>query len=129
MAERSPVALVTGATGGIGRVICADLAKHGYTVAEADLAGAVPVDLRDGDSCRAAVQTTVDRFGGLVDRIVLTPKEEDGRRSLSIDLEGALAGVLALAINGKKPLTGSGSSDAVITLVAGAGFEPATFRL
>ena len=31
---------------------------------------------------------------GLIDRIVLTPKEEDGRQSLSIDLEGALAGVL-----------------------------------
>jgi excisionase family DNA binding protein len=55
--------------------------------------------------------------------------DEDGRRSLSIDLEGALAGVLALAMNGKTPLTGSGSSDAVIALVAGAGFEPATFRL
>ena len=70
---------------------------------------------------------------GLVDRIVLTPKEEDGRGSLSIDLEGALAGVLALAMNGtgndKKPLTGSGSSGRLIALVAGAGFEPATFRL
>ena len=66
---------------------------------------------------------------GLIDRIVLTPKEEEGRRSLSIDLEGALAGVLALATNGKKPLAGSGSSDAVITLVAGVGFEPTTFRL
>jgi hypothetical protein len=28
---------------------------------------------------------------GLIDQIVLTPKDEDGRRSLSIDLEGALA--------------------------------------
>lgn len=66
MAERSPVALVTGATGGIGSVICADLAKHGYTVAEADVSGAtIELDLRDGDSCRAAVLATVDRFGGL----------------------------------------------------------------
>jgi site-specific DNA recombinase len=55
---------------------------------------------------------------GLVDRIVLTPKEEDGRRSLSIDLEGALAGVLALATNDERPLAGSGLSE--ITLVAGA---------
>jgi hypothetical protein len=57
---------------------------------------------------------------GLIDRIVLTPKEEDGRRSLSIDLEGALAGVLAPAINGKRPLAGSGLSGALTTLVAGA---------
>ena len=52
---------------------------------------------------------------GLIDRIVLTPKEEDGRQSLSIDLEGALAGVLALATNDKRPLAGSGLSVAVTT--------------
>jgi site-specific DNA recombinase len=54
---------------------------------------------------------------GLIDRIVLTPKEEGGRRSLSIDLEGALAGVLALAVNDKRPLAGSGLS---VKVVAGA---------
>jgi site-specific DNA recombinase len=59
---------------------------------------------------------------GLVDRIVLTPKEEDGRKSLSIDLEGALAGVLALAMNDKRPLAGSDLNVREITLVAGAGF-------
>jgi hypothetical protein len=57
---------------------------------------------------------------GLIDRIVLTPKEEQGRQTLSIDLEGALAGVLALAANDKRPLTGSGLSVREITLVAGA---------
>jgi hypothetical protein len=50
-------------------------------------------------------------------RIILTPKE-DG--TLSIDLEGALAGVLALATDDKRPLAGSGLSGAVTTLVAGA---------
>jgi site-specific DNA recombinase len=60
----------------------------------------------------------VEVLRGLIDRIVLTPKDEDGRRSLSIELEGALAGVLALASNDKRPLTGSGLSE--ITLVAGA---------
>jgi site-specific DNA recombinase len=55
---------------------------------------------------------------GLINRIVLTPKNEDGRRSLSI--EGALAGVLALATNDKRPLAGSGLNVREITLVAGA---------
>ncbi|MGB3438153.1 MAG: SDR family NAD(P)-dependent oxidoreductase [Actinophytocola sp.] len=68
-----PIALVTGAGGGIGSVLCADLAKHGYTVVAADLGGepvpgaanTVALDLRDGASCHAAVAATVDRFGGL----------------------------------------------------------------
>jgi hypothetical protein len=45
-------------------------------------------------------------------------QQEECRRSLSIDLEGALAGVLALTTNDKRPLAGGGLSE--ITLVAGA---------
>jgi len=56
---------------------------------------------------------------GLIDRIVLTPKEEC-RQTLSIGLEGALAGILALATNDKRPLRDSGLCGAVTTLVAGA---------
>jgi NAD(P)-dependent dehydrogenase (short-subunit alcohol dehydrogenase family) len=71
MAER--IALVTGASGGIGGVLCADLAEHGYTVVAADLtpatipgaAHAVELDLRSGESCRAAVAAVTDRFGGV----------------------------------------------------------------
>jgi site-specific DNA recombinase len=62
----------------------------------------------------------VEVLRGLIDRIVLTPKEEEGRQSLSIDLEGALAGVLALAKKHKRPLAGSGLSVREITLVARA---------
>ncbi len=59
----------------------------------------------------------------LVEAIRLTP--QDGR--LDIELVGALAGILALG-NAKSPrevISGARS----VTLVAGAGFEPATFRL
>ena len=46
---------------------------------------------------------------------------------LAIDLVGELAGILALS-GQKSPRAGS-SGVGQITLVAGAGFEPAAFRL
>ena len=51
---------------------------------------------------------------------------EHGR--LEIELVGDLAGLLNLAADGKKPAT-LGRDGLQATLVAGAGFEPATFRL
>jgi len=69
----------------------------------------------------------------LVDRIVLTPSPEDPSVPV-VDLEGALAGLLALATacngvgantNKAAPLGAALQS----VLVAGAGFEPAAFRL
>ena len=66
---------------------------------------------------------------GLVDRIVLNPADgKDGER-LSIDLHGALAGILALASGKQKPDPETGSGLEQIKLVAGRGFEPLTFRL
>jgi hypothetical protein len=57
----------------------------------------------------------------LVDRIVLTPVEdEEGRKTLSIDLHGHLAGILSLATKAKKPLGESGFPVESIKLVAGA---------
>ena len=71
----------------------------------------------------------------LVDRIVLVP--EDG--TLSLHLRGDLAGTLAVAVAqkagglSKKPGafsgTGSFAHDLQVSLVAGGGFEPPTFRL
>jgi site-specific DNA recombinase len=74
----------------------------------------------------------------LIDRIVLTPA--DDRQGLTIDLHGDLAGILQIASgNGltaipqkRIPTKAKGASvgDAhQVKLVAGAGFEPATFRL
>jgi site-specific DNA recombinase len=57
----------------------------------------------------------------LVDRIVFSPEAGSPKRA-TLDLHGDLAGILSLVseTGGKPPVT---------TMVAGAGFEPAAFRL
>ena len=71
----------------------------------------------------------VEIIRGLIDKIALTPVEEDGKATMAVDLHGALAGMLSLAAQTKKPLKESDFSKESTKLVAGAGFEPATFRL
>ena len=72
-----------------------------------------------------------EHLRGLIGKIVLTP--EPGRKDLRIDLHGDLAGILQIASQkqarpGKtQDLCASGPNK--IALVAGAGFEPATFGL
>ncbi|PPC99457.1 MAG: resolvase [Hyphomicrobium sp.] len=94
---------------------------------------------------------------GLIESITLTPSEQEGRGSYSIDLKGHLAGILRLAGAQKSAGTAAASMpdnggpdrqvklvagtglglrlpktddlDLQIKLVAGAGFEPTTFRL
>jgi site-specific DNA recombinase len=60
----------------------------------------------------------------LLDKIVLVPEGEE----LRIEIHGELAGILELCQDGKTPGRSRASAEQ-ITLVAGAGFEPATFRL
>ena len=69
-----------------------------------------------------------DAIRGLIDKIVLTPSEKgDG---LTIDLFGDLAGILGIAAQDKGSLLASDPHTIQqVKLVAGAGFEPATFRL
>jgi hypothetical protein len=50
-------------------------------------------------------------------------------RSLDIDLFGDLAGILSVATQKERPPDESDPSIQQVRLVAGAGFEPATFRL
>ena len=61
----------------------------------------------------------------LIDAIVLMP--EGG--SLRVEVRGELAGIMSLAAASKKPGLGDRASAEQIKMVAGAGFEPATFRL
>ena len=64
----------------------------------------------------------------LIESITLIPV--DGK--LEIELVGALAGLLALGEQGvvqQKTARIEGSTDRSVSLVAGVGFEPTTFRL
>jgi len=70
----------------------------------------------------------VDLIRGLIDQINLTPVDEDGKASLAVEIQGALAGILSLATESKRPLDESDLNEST-KLVAGAGFEPTTFRL
>ncbi len=62
-----------------------------------------------------------------LDKIVLSPKR-DGN-GLTVDLYGDLARILILASKRPKPLNNNDLSLKQDLMVAGAGFEPATFGL
>ena len=64
-----------------------------------------------------------DTLRSLVDQIVLTPIEG----KVEIDVQGDLAGILTISTQSKNPAAGATGSQ--VKMVAGAGFEPATFRL
>ena len=61
----------------------------------------------------------------LVEEVRLVP--EDGK--LAVELRGNLAGILQLCSESKKAASGEAAFLAQVKLVAGAGFEPAAFRL
>ena len=58
MSSKRPVALITGASRGIGRGIAIELARSGY-----DIAGTTRVDLRDPDSGILEVKRSVEELG------------------------------------------------------------------
>ena len=72
---------------------------------------------------------TVEALRGLVDKIVLHPLPDGADATMAIDLHGDLAGILSLSAQTKKPPRMGGDFQESTKLVAGAGFEPATFRL
>ncbi len=66
----------------------------------------------------------LDALRGLIERVTVYETPE----GVTLDLEGALTAMIGLAQNAKSPL-GSGLFGGSVKVVAGAGFEPATFRL
>ncbi len=70
-------------------------------------------------------QEAFEAIRSLVDQIILSP--EEGK--LRVDLHGVIAAILRLAQAGKNPARHLADSAEQLVMVAGAGFEPATFRL
>jgi 3-oxoacyl-[acyl-carrier protein] reductase len=121
------IALITGASQGIGEVIAMQLARQGAMVVcaslpstEADLqrvvaalkaegfkADYVLLDVLDADSIRAAVNTVVERHGGLhilvnnagitKDKLMIQMKEDEFDLVLDVNLKGAWIATQAVA--------------------------------
>ena len=64
-----------------------------------------------------------------IDRIELVPVEVAGKKTLAANLHGRLAGILAMATESAGELPEDSAPAEWRAMVAGAGFEPATFRL
>jgi NAD(P)-dependent dehydrogenase (short-subunit alcohol dehydrogenase family) len=95
------VALVSGAASGIGRAVSTRLVDEGATVVGGDLTevvGGVVCDVRDADSCAAAVAFALDRHGRLdvlanvagigLSRTIGTMTPEEWRAVIDVNLTG-----------------------------------------
>ena len=69
-----------------------------------------------------------DLLRSLIDRVVLTPAA-DAPDGIDAQLHGDLAAVLALSDPEKQKLPAVGTVGSQLSVDAGVGFEPTTFRL
>ena len=61
----------------------------------------------------------------LMAKVIVTPKGE----GFAVDIHGELGGIFALLEGGNDERPGRGARGVSLSLVAGVGFEPTTFRL
>ncbi len=69
-------------------------------------------------------QEAIEIIQSMIEQIIVTPVEG----GFTIDLHGELGAILAL-VDGKQKLPDAERAGSSLSVVAGAGFEPATFRL
>ena len=71
-----------------------------------------------------------DILRSLIDKVVLSPAA-DAPNGLKAELHGDLASILSMCESGsrKQKLSGAGAPESQLSVVAGRGFEPLTFRL
>jgi len=103
-----PVALITGAAGGLGRALTAVFAAQGWRVAagthhalveEGEFVHAVPLDVTDRDSVEQAVEKTLSRWGHIdalvnnagvtADELIVQMSDDEWERVLAVNLKGA----------------------------------------
>ncbi|MDA0228772.1 MAG: hypothetical protein O3B21_01150 [Proteobacteria bacterium] len=82
-------------------------------------------NLIDALNAPGTVSEASEAIRSLIEAVRLTP--QDGK--LRIELYGELAALLSLGIEPKNKHPRGYTSGVQVTMVAGAGFEPATFRL
>ena len=86
-------------------------------------------ELREALLCEDKRDQAAAIVRDLIECIELTPVEFEGKKTFAVRLVGRLAGILGLATEAEGPLDDGDPAVRVAKLVAGAGFEPATFRL
>ena len=74
----------------------------------------------------ATKDSASEAIRSLIDTVILSPNDEG---PMDITLVGDLAGLLTVATKAKEPLLKSDPFISQVTMVAGVGFEPTTFRL
>ncbi|MDT8367584.1 MAG: SDR family oxidoreductase [Longimicrobiales bacterium] len=156
------VAFVTGGSAGIGRSIAAALHAHGARVALTSRAGpraeaaaraidsegggraiGLACDVRDPDACRRAVDTVVERFGGLdllvnnaglgIFKSILEMTREEWDLQIRTNLDGVFhttrAALPALLAADDAWIVNIGSLASRNTFAGGAGYNASKFGL